>query len=111
MMKYFLYITFMLSVLLTACGVSSDVNPTAAFTASPQHTASPTLPPTATQTSTPTPTATPNATATQEAQATQAADSVLTELNKYLSDETEVDYKAGHLIWQQTDPVTINLSG
>jgi len=105
-MKRFLYFTlFSLIVLTTACSGGAQ----AAATEAPLPTDTP-IPPTATLVPTNTPTATPDVAATTAAQSTRAADEVFTELDKLLSD-SDVPYKDGHLAWQQTDPLIINLQG
>ncbi|HKY54136.1 MAG TPA: hypothetical protein VJM08_07525 [Anaerolineales bacterium] len=93
---------------LTACGSIPGLNPTA--TPVPTQTLQPTLTPSPTNTATPVPTATPDITATAGAKATETADSILDELDLLLAD-TDIPYKEGHLAWQQTKPLTINLSG
>ncbi len=109
-MKRVLYFTLAILVFLTvACGSTA---PTA--TEAPAATeAAPVLDPTNTvepPTATLEPTATPDAAATIAAQSTQAAGDVFAELEKLLSD-TEVPYKEGHLLWQQTEPIAINMQG
>jgi hypothetical protein len=49
--------------------------------------------------------------ATKAAQATQAAANVLEELDQVLGTDSGISYNDGHLIWQQTDSVAINLAG
>jgi hypothetical protein len=70
----------------------------------------PTSTPLPTDTATPVPTATPDTAATAAAQATAGAASVLSELDKVLG-ESDVPYKDGHLAWQQTEPLAINMQG
>jgi hypothetical protein len=111
-MKRFMYFTvFMLMVLVTACGGSQAVATEEA--PAPTNTLEqPTMTMTPMPTDTPTaePTATPDAAATVAAQSTQAAGEVFSELDKLLSD-SEVPYKDGHLAWQQTEPIAINMQG
>ena len=76
----------------------------------PTNTAEPTSTPLPTATSTPEPTATPNVTATAAAQATETASAVLEELDKELKGD-DIDYKNGHLLWLQSSPFRISLSG
>ena len=95
-------------ILLAACGSVPELNPTA--TSAPTHTLQPTLTPLPTDTATPVPTSTPDVTATAAAKATETAASVLDELDELLAD-MDISYKDGHLVWQQTKPLTINLSG
>lgn len=112
-MKRFLYLLLLLMILVTACGAPQAVATEAAAPPVPTNTS---VPPTATATSAPTdtptaePTATPDTAATAAAQSTQAAGDVFSELDELLSD-SDVPYKDGHLAWQQTEPITINLQG
>lgn len=57
-----------------------------------------------------TPAATPNAEATAAAQSTQATGDVFAEVDELLSD-SEIPYQEGHLLWQQTEPIEINMQG
>ena len=95
-------------IFLTACGSVPGLNATA--TSTPTQTLQPTLTPVPTDTATPVPTSTPDMTATAGAKATETAASVLEELDKLLAD-TDVPYKDGYLAWQQTMPLTVDLSG
>jgi hypothetical protein len=96
-----------------ACGgtaPTAEAEPTATLV-KPSETAVPTntpVPPTNTPTLTPT--STPDVAATAAVLATQNASDVLAELDKWLAG-TEVPYKDGRLAWQQTEKVTINMSG
>lgn len=112
-MKRFSCIALIASMLLMGCGAIPGLNPTATSTTVPTNTNTPepTLTPTPTHTSTPTPTSTPDVTATQAARSTQAARDVLAELDESLGKESGIDYKAGHLLWQQTDEARIHLAG
>jgi hypothetical protein len=76
----------------------------------PSDTPKPTDTPEPTDTPTPPPTATPDITATAAVLATESAAGVLAELEKSLGD-SGIPYQNGHLIWQQTEPITIQLSG
>ncbi len=73
------------------------------------------IPPTATltSTSTPLPTATPTLTPTSTpdygATSTAQASQIISEVSAQLG--TEVPYQNGHLIWQQKEAVSINMSG
>ncbi len=98
-------------VLLSACTLPG-LSPAATATLPPQptNTPEPTSTPLPTETSTPEPTATPDTKATAAAQATEGAAGVVAELDKYLKN-SEVDYKDGHLLWQQDKSMTINLTG
>ena len=100
-----------LTFLITACSSPQAATTEAAL---PTNTSKPptatSIPPTATSIPTDTPTATPDAAATAAAQSTQAAEGVYTELDKLLSD-SDVPYKAGHLAWQQTAPISIEMQG
>jgi hypothetical protein len=49
-------------------------------------------------------------TATVAVQATETADSVLDELESLLVD-SEIPYQQGHLLWKQTNPISVNMSG
>lgn len=108
-MKRFLYILLLVSMLLTSCGGLGVVSPTETAMP-PSNTPSPTFTPLPTDTATPVPTATPDAAATAGAQATAGAETVLSELDKVLGD-SDVPYKDGHLSWQQTEPLIINMQG
>ena len=110
-MKRFPQIALTLSLLLAGCGGIPALNPTATFTPLPTDTPAPTLTPTPTHTPTPVPTSTPDAAATQAAQATQAAEEVLKELDMFLGEKSGIDYKAGHVLWRQSEPVTISMAG
>lgn len=111
-MKRSMYlIVFTLMILVTACGGSQAVATVEA--PAPTNTLEPptvTPTPLPTDTPTPEPTATPDAAATAAAQSTLAAGEVFSELDKLLSD-SDVPYKDGHLAWQQTDPITIDMQG
>ena len=107
-MKRFLYFCLFVPILLTACGGIEAVDPTS--TSVPTDTPTPTLTPLPTNTPTPLPTATPDITATAAAKATKSADAILAELDHFLAD-TDILYKEGHLAWQQTEPLTIKLTG
>src|SRR4030095_8594482 len=111
LMKRFLYIALIATVLLSACGVIPAFNPTPTSTPLPTNTPEPTLTPTPTATSTPVPTSTPDVAATHAAQATQTAGEVLEELDRYLGEKSNIDYQSGHLLWQQSDSTTLDLSG
>lgn len=103
------FVLFVLLVLMTACSGSQAAVPDEA-TAPTTPPEKPTATSAPTETPTPEPTATPDTAATVAAQSTQAAGQVLTELEELLSD-SEVEYKDGHLLWQQTEPIEINMSG
>ena len=111
-MQRFLYITLIVSVLLTACGSLPGADPTATSTpVPPTNTLEPTFTPLPTDTPTPLPTSTPDAAATQGASATKTADGVLAELDKYLGDDSGVSYQDGQLTWQQNERFSLNLKG
>lgn len=112
-MKRFSYIALIVSMLLMGCGAIPGLSPTATPTLVPTNTNTPdpTLTPTPTDTPTPTATSTPDVAATQAAQATQMAKDVLAELDEFLGKQSDIDYKVGHLVWQQTDPIRMNLAG
>jgi hypothetical protein len=109
-MKRVLYFIITILVFLTAgCGSPAPV----ATEASAKTEAAPVLDPTNTiepPTATLEPTATPNAAETLAAQSTQVAGDVFTELDELLAD-SEIPYKEGHLIWQQTEPIAIEMQG
>jgi len=110
-LKPTLPVFIILSSFLVSCSlVSTEAAPTASKKAVP--TVAPADTPTATSapTLTPVPTSTPNAEATIAAQSTQATDGVFAELGELLSD-TDVPYKDGHLAWQQTEPISIEMTG
>lgn len=107
-MNRFPYFGLLVLLFLTACGGIPVFNATA--TSMPTHTLQPTLTPSPTDTATPVPTATPDVTATAGAKATETADSILGELDLLLAD-TDIPYEDGYLAWQQTKPLTIQLSG
>ncbi|MBI3169886.1 MAG: hypothetical protein HYZ22_15495 [Chloroflexi bacterium] len=106
-MKRFPYLA-LLALILTAiaCGTQTAT----ATTEAPAATDAPVDPPTATLVPTIAPTATLDTAATVAAQSTQAAGAVLTELEELLAD-SEVAYQDGHVIWQQTEPIEINMTG
>lgn len=113
-MKHFLF--FALSVLMIAalaCGGTAP-QPTSEPTATlvkPTSTPKPTDTPVPTDTATPLPpTPTPDAAATAAVRATQSAADVLGELEKLLGD-TDIPYKDGHLLWKQTKPSKISMTG
>jgi len=110
-MKRFLSIALLVPVLLSACGAIPALSPTATATLLPTVTPEPTLTPTPTETPTPVPTSTPDVAATQAVQATQAAADVLAELDKNLGSNSDIPYQAGHLLWQQSAPLSIKLNG
>ncbi len=108
-MKHFPYLVLLTVMLLGACtNLPGLAAPTS--TPLPTNTPQPTATPLPTDTPTLTPTSTPDAAATTAAKATQAAGDILSELEKRLGD-TEIPYKTGHLAWQQTRPLTIDMSG
>jgi len=107
-MKRSLYLCLLVLLLITACGNISAMEPTS--TSAPSDTPAPTLTPLPTETPTPLPTSTPDVTATAGAKATESADAILAELDHLLSD-TDIPYKEGYLAWQQTEPLTIKLTG
>jgi hypothetical protein len=108
-MKRFLVTMLLASIVLTACQLGATEAPTAT-PAPPTDTPPPTETPLPTDTPTPVFTPTPDAAATAAAQATESAAGVLDELDDLLGD-SDVPYKDGHLLWQQSDPITINMQG
>lgn len=108
-MKHFPYFLFLLILSLIACGTIPVLSaPTS--TPLPTSTPGPTSTPPPSHTATSSPTSTPDTAATIAAKATQAAEEPLKELDKTLGD-TDIPYTDGHLAWQQTDSLGINLSG
>jgi len=108
-MKHFPYVALLTAILLSACSsIPGLAQPTA--TPLPTDTPQPTFTPLPTETPKPTATSTPDAEATAASQATQAAADVLTTLDKVLGD-SDIPYQDGHLVWQQTEPLEINMSG
>lgn len=108
-MKRFPIFVLLVSILLiVACVAPGMAAPTA--TPAPTDTPEPTSTPLPTETPTLVPTSTPDTTATAVVLATETADVVLSELDKVLGD-TDIAYKDGHLAWQQTKPMTVNLQG
>lgn len=111
-MKRFSYFVLFVAMLATACaGTAPEPTATALPPPTATNTPVPTDTPLPTDTPTPEPTATPDAAATAAAQSTQAAEPVLTELRSILGDSSGVSYAEGYLLWQQTNPVIIELSG
>jgi hypothetical protein len=106
-MKRFPVLALSALIVIWACAVPG-LGPAATATPVPTNTAAPTS--TATATPTPEPTATPDAAATSAAQSTETAASVVVELDRYLKN-SDIPYQDGHLIWQQTNSFSINLSG
>lgn len=107
-MKHSPHFGIFVLIFLMACAGIPGLNPTA--TPVPTDTPQPTLTPLPTDTATPLLTATQDLTATAAAQATGVAESVLGELDELLKD-VDVQYADGHLAWQQTKPLNIELSG
>jgi hypothetical protein len=110
-MKKFLSFALLTLILLSSCGKIPSL---AASTSTPLPTASQTPQPTASQTPSPTATSTrtstPDVTATAAVNATLAASDVISDLEKILADE-DIPYKQGRLVWQQNDPLKIQMSG
>ena len=110
-MKRLLYFFILLLVLSQACSLSPAAEPPATTAPLlPTGTLQPTLTPSSTNTATPAPTFTPDKTATAAVQSTAAAQTVLAELDKLLGD-TDINYKEGHLEWQQKKPLMVSLRG
>ncbi len=108
-MKPFPYFALVSLLFLNACalpGLSTAASPTPA----PANTSLPTDTPAPTDTPTPEPTATPDVTATSAAKATESATDVLAELEQELQGD-EVAFQEGHLLWKQSAPFRISLSG
>lgn len=103
------YLLLLVTILLTSCQFGAAA-PTETPTPLPSNTPEPTATPLPTDTATPVPTATPDSAATAAAQATTEASAVLSELDKVLG-ESDIPYKDGHLVWQQTEEATISMQG
>jgi hypothetical protein len=108
-MKHLMYLFPAVALVLIACTLPGLVAP-ASPTSSPTNTEAPSATPPPTTTPTSEPSATPDASATAAAQATDTAAGVLAELDRTLGD-TDVKYNEGHLLWRQTNPFAIRLSG
>jgi hypothetical protein len=101
-----------LMIAALACGGTApvaDVKPTATLVI-PSDTPAPTDTPMPTDTPPPPPTATPDTAATAAVLATQSASDVSAELDTWLGG-SDVPYKDGHLMWQQTETVKIDMTG
>lgn len=109
-MKRFPYLTLLVFLITSCANIPGLAGPTATFTPLPTNTPEPTFTPLPTETPTLVPTPTPNKTATAVAHATESAGSVLDELDKLLGD-TDIPYQQGHLAWQQTKSISINMRG
>jgi len=107
-MKRFPYVLLLVGILLTSCQFGA-ASPTDTPVPPPSNTPEPTSTPLPTDTATPAPTATPDTAATAAAQATAGASSVLDELEKVVGSDTS--FQDGHLVWQQTEAIAINMSG
>jgi hypothetical protein len=112
-MKRLPVVLLLISMVLTACSVlgaapATPLPPTKP--PEPSATPVPTSTPLPTDTPTPEPTATPDAAATAAAEAAAKAAPVLKELDDLLGD-SDIDYKNGHLAWQQSEPIVINMQG
>ncbi len=105
-MKRLQYFALFVLLIAVACGTTQPAAPTA--TPSPEPTFTFTPPPTASPT--PMPTATMDVAATVAAKRTEAASGVLAELDTLLGD-SDIAYQDGKLLWQETKPITVNLSG
>jgi len=112
MKRFPFYAILILVIVALACSSTAPAatpEPTATLVI-PTDTPAPTDTPLPTDTPTPLPTATPDVKATAAVRATQAAGEVLGELDKLLGD-TDIPYKDGHLAWQQTGLLTIDMTG
>ncbi|HXD09406.1 MAG TPA: hypothetical protein VN653_05025 [Anaerolineales bacterium] len=103
--------TLLLPILVIACGSLAGLNPAATATPQPTNTAEPTFTPLPSDTPTSPPTSTPDAAATKAAKATETADAALAELDKYLGEDAGIPYQEGHLLWQQSERYSLNLTG
>lgn len=110
-MKRFSYSVLLFIILLTACSAAS-AEPTATATSIPptETPVPPTSTPLPTDTPTQTPTSTPDVAATAAVVATESAAGILSQLDSLLGD-TDVPYKDGHLVWQQSKPAKIEMQG
>lgn len=110
-MKRFLCFLVFLILLQIACSASA-AQPTATVTPIPPTDTPipPTSTPIPTDTPTQTPTSTPDVAVTAAVRATQNAADVLDELSGTLGD-SDVPYRDGHLLWQQTDDISVDMSG
>jgi len=110
-MKRFPFSSLLALILaITACSTPPAITePTATLLLT--DTPVPTSTPLPTDTPTPLPTATQDVAATKAAQATQSAADVLSELDDLLGDDSDIPYQDGQLLWQQTKPLKIQLSG
>lgn len=108
-MKRVPYFALILFLFLNACALPG-LSASATETPAPTNTSLPTDTPAPTDTPTPEPTATPDVTATSAAKATESAADVLAELEQELRDD-DVAYQEGHLLWKQSTPFRISLSG
>ena len=92
-MKQVLYLSLLLLLLVSGCGVLPVAAPaTVTATIAPSNTPKPTATPLPTDTPTPVPTSTPNQTATVQAVGTETSSSILKELDQLLGD-TDIPYQ------------------
>lgn len=111
MKRFSLFVILILMFAVLGCGSGPTPNPEPTATlVKPSDTPEPTDTPMPTDTPTPVPTSTPDAAATAAGLATEAASVVLDELDTLLGG-SEVPYQGGHLIWQQTEPLAIEMQG
>jgi len=106
-MKRFLYLSLLTLLLVSAC---STLLPAPTVTPIPTNTLEPTFTPLPSETPTPLPTSTPDKTATAALKATESASSVRSELDNLLG-ESDIAYENGQLVWQQTRPMEVKLTG
>ena len=110
MKRYPYYTLLLLLIASIACGAQgTNPEPTIPPVESTQ-TVAPTDTPLPTDTATPLPTATPDVEATAAVRATESASEVFNELD-HLLDNSDIVYQDGHLGWQQTEQMNIQLSG
>lgn len=112
-MKKPMLISLLLVLLASGCQPgTSDLDEAATTVAQTLAAVPPTETPLPTDTPLPTstPTAIPTSTPDHDATSTAVASSILAEISGVL-DEAEVSYTAGSLLWQQTDEVTIGMTG
>lgn len=102
----FLIVSLLVAMISSSCQAFAP-EPTPTITPEPPTATSTPLP---TETATPIPTATPNLAATAAFKATQSAGDVAAEIKDLLGD-MELDFETGSLLWQQKEPLGVQMSG
>ncbi|MDX1377900.1 MAG: hypothetical protein R3307_03555 [Anaerolineales bacterium] len=110
MKRYSYYSLLVLLFMSLACGAQGTSPEPVTVQPESTETPAPTDTPFPTETPTPLPTVTPDVEATVAVRATDSASDVFNELGRLL-DASDVAYQDGHLAWQQTDEMNIQLSG